>query len=100
MFWTNNIPHTIPGWGLGAGLTTLSRKKLNVTETRSVNNDTTQSGGVAAGALRILLCQNRREAQRPMGPIVAPKQQLDGGIGWLQQQKRPLRKVETKSYTT
>ena len=50
-------------------------KKLNVTETGSNVNNTTQSGGAAAGAALTLLGQNTREAQRLMGPIVAPKQQ-------------------------
>ena len=33
------------------------------------------TGGVAAGAVMALLGQSRREAQRPIGPIVAPKRQ-------------------------
>ena len=33
-----------PGWRLGTGLTTLSRKKYIVTENESVDNDTTQTG--------------------------------------------------------
>ena len=64
---------------MGAGLTTLFHKKLNVTETGSIVNDTTQSGGAAARAAMTLLGQNQREAQRPMGPIVAPKQQTTIG---------------------
>ena len=60
---------------MGTGLTTLLHKKLNDTETGSIVNDTTQSGGAAAGAAMTLLSQNQWEAQRSMGPIVAPKQQ-------------------------
>ena len=60
---------------MGAGLTTLSHKNLNVTETGSNVNNTTQSGGVAAGTAMTLLGQNQREAQKLMAPIVAPKQQ-------------------------
>ena len=33
------------------------------------------TGGVAAGAVMALLGQSRREAQRPIGPIAAPKRQ-------------------------
>ena len=40
-----------------------------------ISNHTTQSGGVAAGAAMTLFGQNQREAQRPMGPMVAPQQQ-------------------------
>ena len=54
-------------------------KKLNVTETGSIVSDTTQSGGAAAGAAMTLLGQNQWEAQKPMGPIVAPKQQTTIG---------------------
>ena len=50
---------------MDAGLTTLLHEKLNVTETGTIDNDTTQSGGFAAGAAMILLGQNQREAQRP-----------------------------------
>ena len=64
---------------MDAGLTTLLHKKLNVTETGSIDNDTTQSGGVAVGAAMTLLGQNQQEAQRPMGPIVAPHQQMTIG---------------------
>ena len=64
---------------VGAGPTTLLHKKLNVTETGSIVNDTTQSGDVAAGAAMTLLSQNQREAQRLMSPIVAPKQQTTIG---------------------
>ena len=60
---------------MGAGLTTLLHKKLNVAETGRIVNDTTQSGGAAAGAAMMLLGQNQRKAQRPMDPIVALKQQ-------------------------
>ena len=54
-------------------------KKLNVTETGSIVNDTAQSGVAAAGAAMTLLGQNQRESQRPMGPILAPKQQTTIG---------------------
>ena len=64
---------------MGAGLTTPLHKKLNVTETGSIVNDITQSGGAAAGAAVTLLGQNQREAQRPMGPKVATKQQTTIG---------------------
>ena len=60
---------------MDAGLTTLLHTNFNVTETGSIDNDTTHSGGVAAGATMMLLGQNQQEAQRPMGPIVALQQQ-------------------------
>ena len=49
-------------------------KTLTVTETRSVDNETILTGCVAAGAVMTLLGQSQPEAQRPTGPIVAPKQ--------------------------
>ena len=61
------------------GLMTLAHKRPNVMETRSIDNDTTQSGGVAAGAVMTLLGQNSREAQRLMGPVVAPKENGTAG---------------------
>ena len=64
---------------MGAGLTTPFHKKLNVTESGSIVNDTTQSGGTAGGAVMTLLGQNQWEAQRSMGPIVALKQQTTIG---------------------
>ena len=64
---------------MGTGLTTLLHKKLSVAETGSIVNDTTQSGGVAAGTAMTLLGQNQREAQRPMGPTVTTKQQTTIG---------------------
>ena len=48
-----------------------SVKTLTVTETRSVDNETTLTWGVAAGAAMTLLGQSQPEAQRPIGPIVA-----------------------------
>ena len=60
---------------LGVRLTTLLHKTLTVTETRSVDNETTLTGGVAAGAAMTLLGQSQPEAQRPIGPIVTPKPQ-------------------------
>ena len=54
-----------PGWGSGVGLTTPPHKKtLIVTETRSVDYETTLTGGVAAGAEMMLLEQSQLEAQR------------------------------------
>ena len=50
----------LPGWRLDSGLTTLSCKKLTVTETKSINN-TTQTGETAVEA--------RVKAE---GPIVGP----------------------------
>ena len=64
---------------MGAGLTTLPRKKLTVTETGSVDNVAIQSGGVAAGTTMTLLGKSWQEAQRPIGPIVAPKKQTTIG---------------------
>ena len=58
---------------------TLPRKKLNVTETGSAYNVTMQSGGAAAGDTMTLLGQSQRLAQRPIGPIVAPKKQMTIG---------------------
>ena len=55
------------------GLTTPPHKKQFVTETGNVDHDTTLAGGVTAGAAMMLLGQSQREAQRPMGPMVAPK---------------------------
>lgn len=57
----------------------MPHKKLAVTETGSVDNDTTQTGGVAArgvtaGAVITPLGQSWQEVQRPVGPIVVPKQ--------------------------
>ena len=67
-----------PGWGLGAGLTTLPSKKVHVTETGNID-DATQTGGAAAGAIMTPLGQSWREAQKPIGPIVAPKKQTTIG---------------------
>jgi len=64
---------------LGVGLTTLPHKKQFVTETGNVDNDTTLAGGVTAEAAMTLLGQSQREAQRPMGPMVAPKRQTTIG---------------------
>ena len=44
-------------------------------ETRRVDKDTTLTGDVAAGAAMMLLGQSHLEAQRLIGPIVAPKRQ-------------------------
>ena len=41
-------------------------KTLVVTETRSVDYETTLTGSVAAGAVMMLLGQSRRRAQRPI----------------------------------
>ena len=60
---------------MGIRLTTLLHKTLTVTETRSVDNETTLTGSVAAGAAMTLLGQSQLEAQRPIGPIVTPKPQ-------------------------
>ena len=60
---------------MGVRLTTLLHKTLTVTETRSVDNETTLTGGVAAGAAMTLLGQSQPEAQRPIGPIITPKPQ-------------------------
>jgi len=54
-------------------------KKQFVTETGNVDNDTTLAGGVTAGAAMTLLGQSQREAQRPMGPMVAPKRRTTIG---------------------
>ena len=64
---------------MGVGLTTLPHKNRTVTETRNVDNDTTLAGGITAGAAMTLLGQSQREAQRPMGPMVAPKRQTTIG---------------------
>ena len=53
----------------------LGTETSTVTGTRSVDNETTLTGGVAAGAAVTLLGQSQPEAQRPIGPIVAPMRQ-------------------------
>ena len=61
---------------MGVRLTTLHHKTLAVTENRSGDNETTLTADVAAGAAMTFLSQSQPEAQRPIGPIVASKQQL------------------------
>ena len=61
----------VGGWALGKRPYHI--KTLTVTETRSDDNETALTGGVAAGAAMTLLGQSQPEAQRPTGPIVAPK---------------------------
>ena len=63
---------------MDAALTALLHKKLNVTEYRSIDNDSTQSGDVASGDV-MTLGQNQQEAQRPMRPIVASQRQTSIG---------------------
>ena len=63
----------VGGWALGKRPYHI--KTLTVTETRSDDNETALTGGVAAGAAMTLLGQSQPEAQRPTGPIVAPKRQ-------------------------
>ena len=50
-------------------------KTLIVTETRSVDNETTLTGGVTAGAAMMLWGQSQPEARRLIGLIVAPMRQ-------------------------
>ena len=42
-------------------------------ETGSIDNERTLTGDVTAGAVVMLIGQSRQEAQKPIGPIVAPK---------------------------
>ena len=44
-------------------------------ETRRVDKDTTLTWGVASGVAMMLFDKSHPEAQRLIGPIVAPKQQ-------------------------
>jgi len=60
---------------LVVGLTTLPRKN-SVTETRSVDNETTLTRGVTAGVSVKLMGQSQPEAQRIKSPIVDLKQQM------------------------
>ena len=61
---------------MGIGLTVLPHKNTNCfSETGSIDNDRTLTGDVTAGAVVMLIGQSQREAQRPIGPIVAPKHQ-------------------------
>lgn len=64
-----------PNWGLGTGLTTLSHKKLTVTETRNAEIHITQTRCSADKTNRTLLGESQRETQNPIGPIVAPEKQ-------------------------
>ena len=63
----------VEGWAYG--LWPCSIKTLTDTETRSVDNETALTGGVAAGAAMTLLGQSQPETQKSIGPIVAPKRQ-------------------------
>ena len=58
---------------MGVGLTTVNIKTLTVTQTRSIDNETTMTGGVAAGAAMTLLGQGQPKALWPIGPIVVPQ---------------------------
>ena len=49
-----------PGWSLDAGLTTLPCKKQTVTQSKNVDNDTTQARGAAVGADTTLLDHSLR----------------------------------------
>ena len=49
----------------------------------NINNETTLTGGVAAGAAVTLLGQSQPEAQRPIGPIVAPMRQTIIGCWYV-----------------
>ena len=55
-----------------------TRQKLLVRqhgESRRADNETTLTGGVAAGATMTLLGPSQPEGKRSIGPIVAPKRQ-------------------------
>ena len=65
--------------GVGRRANNPTTKTLTVTETRSVDNETTLSGGVAAGAVMMLLGQSQAESQRLIGPILAPMRQMTIG---------------------
>lgn len=55
---------------------TLSQKTLAVTESGSIYNNTTQTGGLTVGVAMTLLGQSQWEVQRPIGPIgMQPRQQ-------------------------
>ena len=42
-------------------------------ENKSIDNETTLTGGVTAGAAFMLLGQSQLEVQRPVGSIIAPR---------------------------
>ena len=59
---------------------TLPHKNTNsFSETGSIDNERTLTGDVTAGAVVMLIEQSQWEAQRPIGPIVAPKHQTING---------------------
>ena len=61
---------------MSIGLTILPHKNTNCfSETGIIDNQRTLTGNVTAGAVVMLIGQSQREAQRPIGPIVAPKHQ-------------------------
>ena len=86
------------------GLTPLPRKN-SVTETRSVDNETTLTRGVAAGAPLKLMGQSQQEAQRIKSPIADLKQQMIIGswnmrsmaeTTWAEQVAKDMKEYETK----
>ena len=73
---TKSDPTGPPGWGLGRGLITLSRKKRIITETRSRVNSLFQRGTVAVPHQRELMThgsQSQQDASGLIKPLIHPK---------------------------
>ena len=81
----------VGGWALGKRPYHI--KTLTVTETRSDDNETALTGGVAAGAAMTLLGQSQPEAQRPIGPIVGRR-----GPCWRHNIEKERKKAGWKSW--
>ena len=57
---------------MGVGLTTLQQENTNCYRNQK-HNETTMTGGVAAGAAMTLLGQGQPKALWPIGPTVVPQ---------------------------